>query len=320
MACRLAWFLLPGQAAGECAVRHLRTREVAMPENPIEAIVDQQRGWLDPLGKRLAERIEDMRRQGPAGQKALDLLHGVWLGHPLHAAATDLPIGAWTVGAALDTIEAFAPSKALSACADGAIALGLLGGLVAAPAGAADWHHLTGRDRRLGLVHGLLNSTVTILYAKSLLLRRMGWRPLGLSVGLLAYTIAAFAAYLGGELVYRKGIGVDRTAWEKPPKEFVPVLAEADLVEGKLTKVTAKGVRLLLLKRHGHLHALDETCTHLGGPLAEGQLLDDAVVCPWHGSTFALEDGHVLTGPAVFPERAYEVRLNEGQIEVRLAR
>ena len=157
-----------------------------MPRKPIDEFIDQQRGWLDPLGKTLAEGIEKLRRTGAAGQKVMDLLHGVWLGHPLHSVVTDPPVGAWTVGVTMDTIDTFAPSKAVRGCADGAIALGLLGALVAAPAGAADWHHLTGHYRRLGLVHGLLNSAATLLYFISLLPRRVGARPLGVSLGTFA--------------------------------------------------------------------------------------------------------------------------------------
>lgn len=291
-----------------------------MPRKPIDELIDQQRGWLDPLGKTLAEGIEQLRRTGPFGQRVMDYLHGVWLGHPLHAAITDVPVGAWTVGVTLDAIDSFAPNRAVRGCADGAIALGLLGGLAAAPAGAADWHHLTGHDRRLGLVHGLLNTTVSAMYAVSLLLRRTGARPLGVSLGTLAYIIAGFSAYLGGELVYGAGVGVDRTAWERPPKNFVPVLPEAELEENKPTKVAARGVDVVLVKRHGHIHALAATCTHLGGPLAEGSLEDDAIVCPWHGSMFALADGSVVGGPATFAAQVYEVRLSNGQIEVRVER
>ena len=62
--------------------------------------------------------------------------------------------------------------------------------------------------------------------------------------------------------------------------------------------------------------ALHETCTHLGGPLSQGALVDGAVQCPWHGSRFALDDGRVVDGPAAFPERCFATRLQNGQIEV----
>ena len=54
-----------------------------------------------------------------------------------------------------------------------------------------------------------------------------------------------------------------------------------------------------------------------GGPLSEGTLVGDSVVCPWHHSRFALEDGRVLDGPAVHPQPCLETRVRDGQIEVR---
>jgi nitrite reductase/ring-hydroxylating ferredoxin subunit len=60
------------------------------------------------------------------------------------------------------------------------------------------------------------------------------------------------------------------------------------------------------------------TCAHLGGPLNEGTLEDGSVVCPWHGSRYALEDGSVLDGPSAHPQISYDTRVSEtGMIEVR---
>jgi len=73
----------------------------------------------------------------------------------------------------------------------------------------------------------------------------------------------------------------------------------------------------VLVKRGDTIHALRETCTHLGGPLSEGKIEGDGIRCPWHGSRFCLSDGKVLDGPAVFPERVFDVRVREGRIEVR---
>jgi nitrite reductase/ring-hydroxylating ferredoxin subunit len=66
--------------------------------------------------------------------------------------------------------------------------------------------------------------------------------------------------------------------------------------------------------------ALAETCSHLGGPLAEGQLEGNSVRCPWHGSRFALKDGSVLDGPATHPQPCFETRIRNGQIEIRASR
>jgi nitrite reductase/ring-hydroxylating ferredoxin subunit len=68
------------------------------------------------------------------------------------------------------------------------------------------------------------------------------------------------------------------------------------------------------------VRAIAETCSHLGGPLSEGTLKDGRVVCPWHGSCFALDDGHVVNGPATHAQPHFESRVHDGQIEVRMPR
>lgn len=61
------------------------------------------------------------------------------------------------------------------------------------------------------------------------------------------------------------------------------------------------------------------TCSHLGGPLSEGELLNDCRVrCPWHQSVFSLKDSSVIDGPATEPQPEFDVRVKDGQIEVRI--
>jgi nitrite reductase/ring-hydroxylating ferredoxin subunit len=115
-------------------------------------------------------------------------------------------------------------------------------------------------------------------------------------------------------------VGVDHTAAQRPPEGFVPVLSEAELSDNQLRRVTANGMPVLLLRRGERIYAIAETCTHQGGPLAEGKLEDLNVICPWHGSRFALEDGRVLDGPSTFPQPCFETRIHHGRIEVRAAR
>jgi nitrite reductase/ring-hydroxylating ferredoxin subunit len=132
--------------------------------------------------------------------------------------------------------------------------------------------------------------------------------------------VANAAAYLGGHLVFGEQVGVDHTAAQVPPTEFVPVLAEAELPENQLRRVTANGMAVLLLHRGQRIYAIAETCSHLGGPLAEGKVEDLSVRCPWHGSRFALDTGEVLDSPATFPQPCFDTRVQHGQIEVRVAR
>ena len=62
-----------------------------------------------------------------------------------------------------------------------------------------------------------------------------------------------------------------------------------------------------------------DMCSHFGGPLSEGTLVCNCIVCPYHASQFDLEDGHVVNGPAVHPQPCLEVRTRGGQIEIRKA-
>lgn len=282
--------------------------------------VINRQDWLEPLADRLQSKLHDtVTGAGPAGQQVEDVLHGRWLGHPLHPALVNVPIGAWTVAAVLDTIEEVSGDRTLGRGADAAIGVGIVGALGAALSGVADWRHTDGRARSIGLAHGLLNTGALALYATSLILRRLKARRAGRGVAALGYLMTNASAYLGGHLVFNEQIGVDHTANQQPPHTFVPVLREADLPENRLRRVLARSTPVLLLRRGERIYAIAETCSHLGGPLAEGELEGLSVVCPWHGSRFSLKSGEVLQGPSTYPQPCFETRVLEGQIEVRVA-
>jgi nitrite reductase/ring-hydroxylating ferredoxin subunit len=81
--------------------------------------------------------------------------------------------------------------------------------------------------------------------------------------------------------------------------------------------VDVDGVPVLLARtRAGEVCALANTCTHLGGPLAEGSREGDTVTCPWHGSRFDLRTGAVVAGPAVFVQPRLDARVRDDTIEV----
>jgi nitrite reductase/ring-hydroxylating ferredoxin subunit len=111
---------------------------------------------------------------------------------------------------------------------------------------------------------------------------------------------------------------VNQTAFEDPPEQWTAVLGEDGLEEGKLTAAQADGVPVLLVRKEGRLYGLIDRCSHRGCPLHEGELKDDAVVCPCHGSTFRL-DGSIVKGPATSPQPALQVRVESGKVEVRAA-
>ena len=93
-------------------------------------------------------------------QPVRNVLDGVWFGNPLHPALTDVPLGAWTTALVLDL--------AGSEAADSALAVGILGAAPAALTGLNDWSHLKDDERRIGIVHALLNTMGLALNVASL--------------------------------------------------------------------------------------------------------------------------------------------------------
>lgn len=272
----------------------------------------QQR--LDKLAAPLQKAIAGAFAAGGArGLRIQNALNGVWLGHPLHPVLTDLPIGFWTAALALDTLGGEQQHRA----ADATLGLGVLSGLGTAVTGFADWQFTSGEHRRIGLVHALLNGSALTLTAVSFILRRRGRRSAGRSLSFAGFAIASSAAYLGGHLVYEDRIGVDHTAGQSAPAEFTPVLAEADLPEDQPRRGETPGMPVVLVRHGGQIYALADTCAHLGGPLSQGTLQDGSIICPWHGSRFSLAEGRTLDGPSAFPQPTLEVRVRDGQIEVR---
>lgn len=289
-----------------------------LPYQAVETLGQQK--WLDSTGDAIQRAVSGAYESaGPIGQVAKNALHGVWLGHALHPALTDIPIGAWTVTLALDLLETLVGRHDLGPGADAALAIGLAGATGAALTGLTDWSATDDAARRVGLVHGLLNAGVTGLYALSLLARWRGDRANGRRLALLGYGLTMASGYLGGHLVYAQRIGVDHAEAEDAPHDYTPVLPLAELPDGQPRRVEADGVPVMLVRRGERMFALAERCAHLGGPLAEGNLEGDSIRCPWHGSRFDLASGCVLEGPSALPQPRFDVRVREGQIEVRLA-
>ena len=192
----------------------LRTLPVMEDNAIIDAIVKQE--WLDRTAEPLQKAIHDVFAS-EAGQETKKALHGTsWLGHPLHPALTDIPIGAWTVAAVLDVLEAVNDREDFAVAADAAVAIGIAGALGAAITGLTDWSDTEGRGRKLGLAHGLLNVASTGLYVTSLVMRRRDQRGVAVGLSMLGYAISMSSAWLGGHLVFGEQVGVDQTATADP--------------------------------------------------------------------------------------------------------
>jgi nitrite reductase/ring-hydroxylating ferredoxin subunit/uncharacterized membrane protein len=283
----------------------------------VDALARQE--WLKQASQAVQEAVQGIfKAGGSAAQPIADALHGTWLGHPLHPVLTDIPIGAWTTALALDALDMFSESD-YAPGADAAVALGLAGAVGAAVSGLTDWKELDARPLRIGLLHGTLNLSATVCYAASLALRRSGARSAGRGTAIAGYLLATAGAYLGGDMVFRDQIGVSHIDPVWTSLKFTPVLPDAKLAEGEPRRVEVGERKIVLVRQDGHIYALAERCSHLGGPLADGEIENGCIICPWHGSRFALEDGRPVDGPATIPQPCFETRVRDGQIEVRAA-
>lgn len=245
--------------------------------------------------------------------RAKDALHGVWLGHPLHPLLTDLPIGFWTSSFVLDLVG----GRRAQPAADALVAVGVAAALPTAAAGLADWSELNSPERRTGLVHAVANIAATALYGLSFLARRRGQRGQGVLLGVAGATAATAGGFLGGHLSYRRGSGVNQAAFAPAPTEWTEIRLEGTLTTEKPTTARLDGEALAAVDTEGGPSALFARCSHLGGPLHEGDLVEGCVRCPWHGSQFRFADGAVARGPATAPQPAYELRRDGSRVLAR---
>ena len=295
---------------------------VAVPE-----VSPEPQSTPQPFAERLSDTLQHIiqvvvgsQRKPPRRLKSL--LNGTWFGHPLHPVITDVPVAAWMITAVFDVLWLISPT-AFAWAARGAevtVLLGLLGALGAIVTGLTDWSDTYGAERRVGLNHALFNALATMLYLVSFVLRLLqapGDSILAAIIGFVGLASVIYAAYLGGDMVFTKGTGVNHTAWEAAGDDYEAVLAVESVEENKLYRVTAAGVPAVLLRQGLQFYAISATCPHAGGPLDEGALEGDVVECPWHGSRFCMHDGRVLTGPATVNAPRYDVRVRNGQVEIK---
>src|SRR5690349_7885125 len=187
--------------------------------------------WLDGVAATMEKAFAPfLGQEAPRGPR--DLLYGTWLGHPLHSAVVTVPVGSWSATMIFDLMGE-------ERAADLSLGLGLAGAMGAAVTGAAQWQDTTNDEepRRLGALHALLNVAATTLMASSFVLRKRGQRGTGVALSTAGLGIGLASAWLGGELAYDLGIGVDHAAFETPPMDWTTVAALDDLQDGKPLRV-----------------------------------------------------------------------------------
>jgi nitrite reductase/ring-hydroxylating ferredoxin subunit/uncharacterized membrane protein len=267
--------------------------------------VDAQARWSKPFGdfnhRWLGALFHPIR-------PIQNFLNGTWLGHPVHAVVTDVPIGAMTVSIVADLIGQ-------PIVADVSMLLGVLAMVASAVTGAADYAEVDGTARNRATVHSTIMVLALVLYAISLVIRAgsPADRLVPIILAIAGYLLLSLGAAIGGDLVYLVGTHVNRHAWRGASAKWIKLdLGDLpDIPEGGPTKLKAGINDLAVIREGDRILAVHAQCAHAGGPLAEGSLVGGAIQCPWHGSRFRMADGHVVRGPAMYDQPAYDVRRAE---------
>lgn len=100
--------------------------------------------------------------------------------------------------------------------------------------------------------------------------------------------------------------------------DLIEVARVGDIAPGEGKLVEADGKEIALFNCDGEYYAIDNDCTHVGGPLCEGELYGDTVTCPWHGAEFNIKTGEVLGPPAEENLNSYKVHVVGDVIKIEI--
>jgi len=265
----------------------------------------------------LAQRIRPVAERLLANRRVTDVLHGVWLGHPLHPVLVQVPVGTWTSAAVMDAVPGGGRA------AGTLIKVGMAGAVPAIASGWADWSQQDTQQQRTGLAHAIGNTVALSLYAGSLLARRGGRHGLGRGFAYAGYAVAGTAATIGGHLAYRQAGGPSHAVAhaEVGPPGWHDLGPLADVPQGA-TGRRIGDLDLFVWRQDDVVRAMVDRCSHASGPLHEGELTSEhgspCVTCPWHGSVFRISDGRVVHGPATASQPVLQVRVEQGNVQVKL--
>jgi nitrite reductase/ring-hydroxylating ferredoxin subunit/uncharacterized membrane protein len=273
------------------------------------------------------ERAHALDRVGDPLQRAVgavfrgrlrDLLQGKWLGHPLHPAVMQVPFGSWTSAGVLDAVPGCEQAATVL------VGVGTASAVPAAITGFNDWSTLSPQQRRVGLIHAAVNVVALGLFAASLAARLTGRRARGKQLTYAGLGVINASAFVGGHLAYRQAASVNEAAplLHRIPQGWHDVCGYGSLTEGKPQVSHIGETPVLVTRTDGEVHVMLEHCGHNTGPLGDGEFARvdgaDCVVCPWHGSTFRLDDGAVVTGPAATAQPMLRSRVVDGRVQAAL--
>src|ERR1700730_18507175 len=102
--------------------------------------------------------------------------------------------------------------------------------------------------------------------------------------------------------------------------EFVKIGNKSEIPEGQVKVYTAAGKRIAVCNIEGTCFAVADLCTHDGGPLGEGELVDHQIECPRHGARFDLKTGKAMCLPAILPINSYPIEVRGEELWVNLSK
>lgn len=250
--------------------------------------------------------------------------------HPIHPMLVAFPVGLFVTSFIFDIIGSYGNHPSLSTAAWYCVIAGLCFSVLAAIPGVIDLFSVVPSDssaRTRGYKHAVLNLLAIAVFIAVAVYRRapdVQADNVSLVLSGIGVILLGFSGWLGGTLVYRNQIGVDHRYANSGKWKTVevarwddPVCSESDLKDGQLMLAHIAGTRVAIGRCSEGLVAFSDRCTHKGGPLSDGALIDCTVQCPWHGSQFNVQTGKVVNGPAEDRIETYSVEIEKKQVYVR---
>jgi len=250
--------------------------------------------------------------------------------HPIHPMLVALPIGLWIGALVFDVLGAAMRFNLLWASGFYALVAGCAGAALAAVPGVIDLFGAVpprSSARNRGYIHGGLNTIILVMFIYVAWSRGGPYEPAtGMQLGIegVGIILLGVSGWLGGTLVYRNQIGVDRRyanagkLRERDVESFSrPACNQAELGEGQFMLLHIGNERIALGHTPDGFFAVSDHCTHRGGPLCDGALAGNTVQCPWHGSQFDMRTGRVVAGPATEHIKTYAIDIRNGEVYVR---
>jgi len=250
--------------------------------------------------------------------------------HPIHPMLVAFPIALWAMALIFNLLGVTQGNSGLWAAGFYCIVAGCVTAALAAVPGVIDWLTVIPPEssgKKTGLIHGSLNSLALLLFIY--IAYRQGGaanEPDGITLLLMALGVVllGISGWLGGTLVYRNQIGVDhRYAAAGKFKERSlsdwnrPVCNQSELGDGQMLLATVGSERVVVGRCPEGFFAFGDSCTHRGGPLSDGALVDCTVQCPWHGSQFDIRTGRVVSGPAEEKIETYEIETRGNEVYIQ---